>query len=390
VLSLMSSMLDWTQKLGDAVLAQQADLMDAVQRLRLRAQANGKLTTGKEQSVRVETNNNKQVVLIEPTDPNTVYVPYYEPTTAYGEWPYPDYPAYGFATPGYLAPAVLASGVAFGAAYAVGRWARAGNLWGGGVNWGGGSIIANRPVNINNIGNNWQHNPAHRGGVRYGNNNVQQKFGNQNRGNANQARAGNARPNAQRPAGSGSPKRAAGKPAGSQKSAAKQRPAQKRTASQGNRNTGARRANASPRNAASHNRQAGNVRSRPAGNRSVGPGRATGLHSGMRQGARGGGGRGGFGGGRGGGRRSDVALKHDIVLLGRLANGLGIYRFAYNGAQRLYVGVLAQEVRDVIPQAVTRGADGYLRVDYRKVGINFQTYESWISRFPEWHSQPAR
>ena len=78
--------------------------------------------------------------------------------------------------------------------------------------------------------------------------------------------------------------------------------------------------------------------------------------------ARGGGFRGGHGGGRrGGGRRSDVALKHDIVLLGRLDNGLGFYRFAYIGSNQDYVGVLAQEVQTVMPEAVVRGRDGYLR-----------------------------
>ena len=87
------------------------------------------------------------------------------------------------------------------------------------------------------------------------------------------------------------------------------------------------------------------------------------------------------GGGRGGrgGRRSDVALKHDIVLLGRLDNGLGFYRFAYNGSERAYVGVLAQEVQDVMPEAVVRGRDGYLRVYYDKLGLTFQTYRQWVA-----------
>ncbi len=77
-------------------------------------------------------------------------------------------------------------------------------------------------------------------------------------------------------------------------------------------------------------------------------------------GFRGGGGGGGFRGG-GGGRRSDLALKHDVVLLGRLDNGLGYYRFSYLGSNKAYVGVIAQEVRRVMPEAVERGADGYLR-----------------------------
>jgi hypothetical protein len=99
-------------------------------------------------------------------------------------------------------------------------------------------------------------------------------------------------------------------------------------------------------------------------------------------GGRGGGGRGGGGGGRGGGGRggrSDIALKHDIVLLGHLANGIGFYRFSYNGSDRAYVGVIAQEVQSVMPKAVVRGQDGYLRVYYDKLGVKFQTYEQWIA-----------
>ena len=92
--------------------------------------------------------------------------------------------------------------------------------------------------------------------------------------------------------------------------------------------------------------------------------------------ARGGGG-GGFRGGGGGGRRSDIALKHDIVLLGHLANGLGYYRFSYIGSQKSYVGVMAQEVEKVMPDAVTRGRDGYLRVYYEKLGLTFRTYRDW-------------
>jgi len=106
-----------------------------------------------------------------------------------------------------------------------------------------------------------------------------------------------------------------------------------------------------------------------------------GFRGGGGGGFRGGGG-GGFrgGGGRGGGgRRSDIALKHDIVLLGHLDNGLGYYRFSYNGSDRAYVGVMAQEVQIVRPDAVVRGNDGYLRVSYGKLGVRFQTYEQWLA-----------
>jgi hypothetical protein len=78
-------------------------------------------------------------------------------------------------------------------------------------------------------------------------------------------------------------------------------------------------------------------------------------------------------------RRSDVMLKHDISLLGHLDNGLGFYRFSYNGSGRAYVGVMAQEVLTVTPGAVVRGNDGYLRVSYDRLVLQFQTYDQWIA-----------
>jgi hypothetical protein len=78
-------------------------------------------------------------------------------------------------------------------------------------------------------------------------------------------------------------------------------------------------------------------------------------------------------------RRSDMMLKHDISLIGHLDNGLGFYRFSYNGSDEAFVGVMAQEVQRVVPEAVVRGSDGYLRVSYDSLGIKFQTYEQWIA-----------
>jgi hypothetical protein len=74
---------------------------------------------------------------------------------------------------------------------------------------------------------------------------------------------------------------------------------------------------------------------------------------------------------------SDIRLKHDIVPIGRLQNGLGLYRYAYNGSDQVYVGVMAQEVASVMPEAVVQGADGYLRVDYGKLGLRLWTWEEW-------------
>ena len=81
VLDMMNGKLDWTKDLGDAMLAQQADLMDAIQRLREKARSNNKLSTTKQQKVTVKQQENKQVIVIEPTDPDAMYVPYYEPAT---------------------------------------------------------------------------------------------------------------------------------------------------------------------------------------------------------------------------------------------------------------------------------------------------------------------
>src|SRR5215472_7196172 len=91
VLKMMSDKLDWTQKLGDTVLAQQPDVMDAIQRLRNRAQQNNKLQTTQQQKVTVTQasgggggGGGQQVITIEQADPNEVYVPYYDPNVVYG------------------------------------------------------------------------------------------------------------------------------------------------------------------------------------------------------------------------------------------------------------------------------------------------------------------
>ena len=185
VLAMMSSKLDWTTKLGDAVLAQQPDVMDAIQRMRARADANNKLTSTKEQRVtKTQSQGGKQVIAIEQTNPDTLYVPYYDPAVVYGGWPYPAYPPYYFGYPGYIGAGIIATGLAFGAGWALGRWGAGGNYWGGAINWNGNinNININRPK-VNPLGgNNFQHRPEHRQGVRYNNSNVRQQFGNNNRG----------------------------------------------------------------------------------------------------------------------------------------------------------------------------------------------------------------
>lgn len=83
--------------------------------------------------------------------------------------------------------------------------------------------------------------------------------------------------------------------------------------------------------------------------------------------------------GQTGGASSDIRLKQDISLVGRLENGLGLYRFSYIGDDKAYVGVMAQEVEAIMPEAVVSDEDGFLRVHYDMLGISMQTWEEWIT-----------
>jgi hypothetical protein len=198
VLTMMNEKLDWTQKLGDAFLASQQDVMAAVQRLRGKAQAAGNLKTTPEQKVTVEPappapasptvvvqQAAPTVIKIEQANPQVVYIPTYNPTVVYGAWPYPAYPPYYYYPPGYVAGRALA----FGAGVAVGA-----ALWGN-CNWHGhgGDVNVNisnhqsysRSVNNTNVANqrtqavqrpatgqgagqgSWQHNADRRGAVPY-------------------------------------------------------------------------------------------------------------------------------------------------------------------------------------------------------------------------------
>src|SRR5215469_7689954 len=168
VLAMMSEKLDWTEKLGDAVVAQQPDVMDAIQRLRAKAEANDKLKSTKQQTVTSSEVQGRRVIAIAPTDPDTVYVPYYDPAVVYGSWPYPDYPPYYWPPPPYIGYGLLAAGLAFGTGWALGNW-WSGGYWGGNINWsGGGNNInitppGNRPAHpIAGGGNRWQPRVDHR------------------------------------------------------------------------------------------------------------------------------------------------------------------------------------------------------------------------------------
>jgi hypothetical protein len=133
VLSMMSEKLDWTQKLGDAFLAQQKGVMDTVQQLRRKAAESGNLKSTKEQEVKKEGD----IIIIQPVNPQVVYVPVYNPTVVYGPWPYPAYPPYPvYVYPPGAAMFTFTMGVAIGAA------------WHGGYyhnNWHGGTVVVTHP-----------------------------------------------------------------------------------------------------------------------------------------------------------------------------------------------------------------------------------------------------
>src|SRR5438874_7877339 len=163
--------------------------MDAVQRMRAKAQNKGALKTTEQQKVETETvEGGQEAIVIEPANPQFVYVPSYDPAVVYGPPVYP-YPAYYY--PGY----VPGAGLAFGTGLILGAaWA---NNWGN-CNWGHGDITVNHNNNfnrnnINNInrgqgGGKWQHNAQHRGGAPYGDRNTANKYG----GRARQQPAGGA------------------------------------------------------------------------------------------------------------------------------------------------------------------------------------------------------
>ena len=154
VLTMMSEKLDWTQKLGDAFLAQQKDVLATAQALRAKAQAQGALKDSKEQKVTTDTSGGSQVIVIQPTNPEVIYVPTYNPAVVYGAWPYPAYPPYYYYPPGYVAGGAL---LGFTAGVIVG-----GAIWGN-TNWRGGDVNINvnryNDFNRTNVSNgNWSHN----------------------------------------------------------------------------------------------------------------------------------------------------------------------------------------------------------------------------------------
>jgi hypothetical protein len=190
VLSMLNDKLDWTQKLGDAFLAQRQDLMDAIQRLRARAQAQGTLVTTPQQVVTVEPGP-PPIIAIEPAAPDVVYVPIYNPLYAYGPWPYPMYLPYYYYPPGWV---VTGAFFTFGLGIVVG-----GGLWGF-CDWREHRIEIHvdryhrftRAVNIERRWDeldrgrsvppgrprlDWEHSPEHRRGTDYRDERTRERFG---------------------------------------------------------------------------------------------------------------------------------------------------------------------------------------------------------------------
>lgn len=194
VLVPMNDKLDWTQRLGDAFLAQPNDVLAAVQRLRIRAQDSGHLKSTPQQKVSVEPRSAvsqsgqpgqappaQSIVRIEPADPQVIYVPSYNPTVVYGAWPAPAYPpTYWPPPPAYYPGAALASGFAWGLGIAA-----AGAIFSN-CNWNNNDVNVNinKATNIDRNfdrtkvqgGGKWQHDAGHRQGVAYRDNATRDKY----------------------------------------------------------------------------------------------------------------------------------------------------------------------------------------------------------------------
>src|SRR5579862_1948404 len=205
VVKQLAENIKWTTDLGNAFLAQQSAVMDAVQRMRKKAQDAGNLKSNEQQKVETKVVESKTVVVVQQASPEVVYVPSYNPVVVYGPPVYP-YPPIAYPPPGYYAAGMAISfgvGVAMGAAW--------GGGWGYGCGWGGNNDIT---INNNNNyvrnsnrqngqvstrpsggGNNWQHNPKHRGGAPYSDRATATKYGGTARGDSMSKRQENARQN---------------------------------------------------------------------------------------------------------------------------------------------------------------------------------------------------
>lgn len=217
VVKRLSDDIQWTTDLGNAVLAQQSDVMDAVQRMREKAKEKGNLKSTEQMKVETKVVESKSVIVIEQSKPEVVYVPSYDPVVVYGAPPYP-YPPITYPPPGYYAAGMAISfgvGMAIGAAWGGGGWC-CNSGWGGNntinINNNNNYVNNSNRQNISNSGNrtgnrtgsnnNWQHNAQHRGGTPYSNRTTANQYGGTARGDSASSRQANAQQN-QRQRGGG-------------------------------------------------------------------------------------------------------------------------------------------------------------------------------------------
>jgi len=188
--------ITWTTNLGNAFLAQQQDVMDAVQRLRTKAKDGGKLESNDKMKVETKVVESKTVVEIQPASTQVVYVPAYNPTVVWGP-PVYAYPPVYYPPP----PPPGAMLFTFGMGMAMGAAMHGGYCCG--CSWGRGNAVVinnnNNFVNHRNVSNNvrpagrssgWQHSPQHRGGTPYGDRNTAARYGGGAGGGTAQPRGG--------------------------------------------------------------------------------------------------------------------------------------------------------------------------------------------------------
>ena len=183
VLAQLSQNMTWTTQLGNAFLAQQADVMQATQRMRAQALANGKLRSTPQETVTTQNQNGQPVITVEPGNPDVWYVPNYNPAYIWGPPVWGAYPALLY--PGIDVGLGWWPGIDIGLYFGGwGGWGWGG--WGWMPNWYGGGIFVDhsffhrygfRDFGGERLGNSvWMHNPEHRWGVPYGNPGVAARF----------------------------------------------------------------------------------------------------------------------------------------------------------------------------------------------------------------------
>jgi hypothetical protein len=178
--------ITWTTDLGNAFLAQQPDVMDAVQRMRLKAEQGGKLPSTSQQTVTTTNNSGQPIIDIEPASPQVMYLPNYDPGYIWGPPLY--YPYANWYYPPFVGGAYFGFGIGISmGAYFGGGWGGWGG-WGWHPGWGNHTVMINNNFihryNFNaghsaslNGSSAWSHDPSHRQGVPYSNAALSSRYG---------------------------------------------------------------------------------------------------------------------------------------------------------------------------------------------------------------------